>query len=61
MKCQSEGATFPCEVSGGHEMGPIFWKDGKTWEKQCKYIMVVLRHFPVQWCMKFGLVSYNKP
>ena len=45
----------------GHEMGPIFWKDGKTWEKQCKYIMVVLRHFPVQWCMKFGLVSYNKP
>ena len=59
--CQKEGATFPCEVSGGHEMGPIFLEWWKNMEKPCKFIMVVLRHFPVQRCMKFGLVSYNKP
>ena len=44
-------------------MGPIFWNDGKTWEKQCKYIMVNYGSFEAfsRTCMKFGLVSYNKP
>ena len=43
-------------------MGPIFWKDGKTWENNANIMYGRFEAFSrTMNGALFGLVSYNKP